>query len=128
MRNDLIPGIIAFSPALLLPLTQNVLRPRFPHSGPVGFALGFAPDLIVGFCFPFSILIRPRLWKRQTAARLFLIWSVFTAVALVLVELLSPFGPNVFDPADIIAGLMGVLLAVLVFFAVGRNALKFAED
>jgi hypothetical protein len=128
MRKNLIPAAIAFAPALLLPLIQDAVRPRISHAGLLGFVLGWAPDFVVGFCFPFSILIRPRAWTSRVAAKLFSVWSVFTVVALVLVELLSPFGRNVFDPADIAAGFGGVALAVLVFHTLIRARLTFGDD
>lgn len=128
MRRNTIPAIIAFAPALLLPLIQNVFRPRISHAGLLGFALSWSPDFVVGFCFPFSILVRPRVWTARTATNLFSIWSAFTVVALLLDELLSPFGPNVFDPADIVAGVGGVLLAVLVFHTIIRPRLTFGDE
>src|SRR3954462_1905467 len=120
MRRHIIPAVIAFAPALLLPLTQDAMRPRISHAGLLGFMLSWAPDFVVGFCFPFSILIRPRVWTPRVATILFSVWSLFTVVALVLVELLSPFGPNVFDPVDIAAGVGGVALAVLVYHTLIR--------
>src|SRR3954466_12594679 len=115
MRRNIIPAVIAFAPALLLPLTQAVMRPRISHAGLLGFMLSWAPDFVVGFCFPFSILIRPRAWTSSTAAKLFSLWSVITVTGILLDEFLSPFGSNVFDPADIAAGIGGVALAVMVF-------------
>src|SRR3954463_15484827 len=120
MRKNIIPALIAFAPAWLLPLVQDVVRPRMSHAGVLGFMLSWAPDFVVGFCFPFSILIRPRVWTPRIATILFSVWSLFTVVALVLVELLSPFGPNVFDPVDIAAGVGGVALAVLVYHTLIR--------
>ena len=128
MRKSVIPAVIAFAPALLLPLVQDVLRPRVSHAGLPGFVLSWAPDFVVGFCFPFSILIRPRAWTSRGAAKLFGVWSVLTAVMLVLVELLSPFGRNFFDPADIAAGVGGVALALLVFHTVVRARLTFGDE
>ena len=128
MRKNIIPAIIAFAPALLLPLIQNVVRPRISHTGLLGFVLSWAPDFVIGFCFPFSILIRPRVWTSRAATNLFTVWSVFTVVMLVLAELLSPFGPNVFDPADIAAGVGGVGCALVVFHTLIRARLTFAED
>ena len=121
MRKNFVPAVIAFAPALLLPLIQDVARPRISHASLLGFVLGWAPDFVVGFCFPFSILVKPRAWTSRTAAVLFAVWSAFTVVALLLDEYLSPFGPNVFDPADIAAGVGGVALAVLVFHALIRR-------
>ena len=128
MRKNIIPALIAFAPAVLLPLLQDAVRPRVSHAGLAGFILSWAPDFVVGFCFPFSILIRPRAWTSRVAANLFSFWSVFTVVALVMVEFLSPFGPNVFDPTDLAAGVAGVALAVLVFHTLIRDGLTFADD
>jgi hypothetical protein len=128
MRKNIIPAIIAFAPAVLLPLIQDAVRPIMSHTGLLGFVLSWAPDFVVGFCFPFSILIRPRAWTLRVAANLFSIWSVFTGLVLILVECLSPFGTNVFDPADIAAGVSGVALALVVFHTVIRARLTFGDD
>jgi len=128
MRKNLIPVVIAFSPALLLPLIQNVVRPRIVHSGPLAFVLSWAPDFVVGFCFPFSILIKPRVWTKRSAVKLFALWSALTVVALLLDEYLSPFGPNVFDAKDIVAGIGGVTLALVVFYAFFRERLTFGDE
>jgi hypothetical protein len=128
MRKNMIPAVIAFAPALLLPLIQNVARPRIAHASPLGFVLSWAPDFVVGFCFPFSILIKPRAWTSRAAAKLFVVWSALTIVAVLLVEYLSPFGPNVFDPVDIAAGVGGVALAMLAFYTLIRRWLTFGDD
>jgi hypothetical protein len=128
MRKNAIPAVIAFAPALLLPLFQDVLRPRISHASWLGFVLSWTPDLVVGFCFPFSILVRPRAWTARVAAKLFRIWSALTVVALLLDEFLSPFGPNVFDPFDIAAGVGGVVVAGLVFHKLVRGRLTFADE
>jgi len=120
------PLLIAFAPAALLPLVQSVLRPRVHHGSTLALLLSSAPDLVVGFCFPFSILIRPRAWSRSGAALLFAVWCVITIALLTFVELTSPFGPNVFDPADLIAGVVGVALAAALFYGVLRNAMPAA--
>ena len=128
MRKNLIPALIAFAPALLLPLFQDAVRPRISHAGLLGFVLSWAPDFVVGFCFPFSILIRPRAWTSRTAAKLFSLWSVITVTGILLDEFLSPIGPNVFDPLDIAAGIGGVALAVLVFHTLIRARLTFGDE
>jgi hypothetical protein len=128
MRKNIIPAVITFAPALLLPLIQGAVRPRISHAGLLGFALGSAPDFVTGCCFPFSILIRPRAWTSRAAANLFIVWAVFTVVALTLVEFLSPFGANVFDLGDIVAGVGGVALAALVFHTLIRARLTFGDD
>ena len=121
------PVVIVVSSWLLVPLVQYVVRPRVHHSTLLGFVLGWAPDFVVAFCFPFSILMRPRVWTERTATILFTVWSVFTLVTLVLVEFRSLFGPNVYDPDDIAVAIGGVALAALFFQAVLRPRLKFAE-
>lgn len=128
MKKNAIPAVIAFAPALLLPLIQDVLRPRISYASWVGFVLSWAPDLVVGFCFPFSILARPRAWTARVAAQLFRISSAFTVVALLLDEFLSPVGPNVFDPFDIAAGVGGVVVAGLVFHQLLRARLAFGDE
>lgn len=128
MRMNIVPGVIAFAPALLLPLIQDAARARISHAGLIRFVLSCAPDFAVGFCFPFSILMRPRAWTSRGAANLFSVWSVFTVVVLGLAELLSPFGTNVFDPADIAAGVIGVVLAVLVFHTLTRARMTFGDN
>jgi len=128
MRRNFIPAVIAFAPALLLPLVQDVLRPRVSHGSWLAVVLSLAPDFVVGFCFPFSILMRPRVFSSQAATRLFCIWSGLTVVALLLDEFLSPLGPNVFDLADIGAGVGGVVLAGLAFHTLLRGRLTFGDD
>ena len=52
MRKNLIPAVIAFAPALLLPVIQDAVRPRISHAGLLGFVLSWAPDFVVGVLFP----------------------------------------------------------------------------
>ena len=124
-RNNLIPGAIAFSPTLWLPLVQNVIRPHVSHATPLGFILSWIPDFIVGFCFPFASLIRPSVWSPRIANILFNSFAVFTVVAITFVEYKSPFGHNVFDPWDLIGGVSGVMMATMLYYGLLRNALTF---
>jgi len=128
MRKNAIPAVIAYAPVLLLPLIQDILRPRISHTSWLGFVLSWAPDFVAGFCIPFSILPRPRAWTARVAVQLFRIWSALTVVALLLDEFLSPFGPNVFDPFDIAAGVGGVAVAGLVFHKLVRAHVTFGDD
>jgi len=128
MRKNLLPAVLAFAPTLLLPLVQDFIRPRVFHGSALGFVLSWAPDFIVGFCFPFSILIRPRAWSEQTAIKLFNLWAAFTVIAIFADEFMSPFGPNVFDPADLAAGVGGTAIAVLIFHSLLRRQLMFGAD
>ena len=125
-RRDWTPAVLAFSPAVLLPLTQNVVRPHVHHPALLVLVLGSAPNLIVGFCFPFSILMRPSVWARSTADALFALWCAFTLSMLIAVEYLSPFGRNIFDPRDILASVAGVMFAIALYGLVLRTRLAFA--
>jgi len=128
MRKNLVPGVLAFAPALFLPLVQDLIRPRISHTERAGIRAELGADFIVGFCFPFSILIRPRAWSEQTAIKLFNLWAAFTVIAIFVDEFMSPFGPNVFDPADLAAGVGGTAIAVLIFHSLLRRQLMFGAD
>jgi hypothetical protein len=125
-HRDWTPALIAFSPAWLLPLTQNVVRPHVHHPALLVLVMASAPNLVVGFCFPFSILVRPSAWTRKAADALFGLWSAFTLSALVAVEYLSPFGRNFFDARDLVASGAGVALAIALYLLVVRARLSFA--
>jgi hypothetical protein len=96
------------------------------HPALLVLVLASAPNLIVGLCFPFSILVRPSAWTRKTADALFGLWSLFTLSALVAVEYLSPFGRNFFDRRDLLASVSGVALAIALYLLVLRARLGFA--
>ena len=125
-RRNWTPAVIAFSPALLLPLTQYVVRPHVHHPSLLVLVLASAPNLIIGLCFPFSILVRPSAWTHKVADALFGLWSLFTLSVLIAVEYLSPFGGNVFDPRDVLASFAGVALAIVLYLLVVRARLTFA--
>jgi hypothetical protein len=125
-RNAL-PSILAFVPVILLPLAQSLLRPRLSHAGLTGLILGSASDFVIGFCFPFSILIRPRLFEERTASRLFHLWCALTLIVLVVFEFRDPFGPSTFDPHDLAASIAGVALALAVFHFGLRRRLIYAS-
>ena len=123
-----IPATLAFAPALLLPLTQVVLRPAFRHAPLLGPLLDSAPNFVVGFCFPFSILARPRTWTRRVADSLLVAWCCLTIAAEAAVEYLSPFGPNIFDVHDLIASGAGVALALVGYTFFVRPRLGFGAS
>ena len=127
MKANAIPSLIAFAPALVLPLVQEVVRPRVVHTGVLGFVLSWVPNFVIGVCFPFSILIRPRAWTSRHAATLFYIWSMITLAVLVLFELHDPLGPQTFDRADIAASVGGITLALALFHGFVRARLTFGD-
>ena len=120
--------MIAFAPALLLPLIQEVVRPRVTHAGLSGFVLGWAPNFVIGICFPFSILMRPRVWTSRLAANLFHVWSGLTLSVLVIFEFHDPLGPQTFDPFDIAASFGGVACALVLFHMFIRSRLTFGNE
>jgi hypothetical protein len=124
-KRNWIPAALAFAPALILPFTQEVLRPAFRHTQLLGVLLDSAPNFVVGLCFPFSILIRPGAWTPRVADTLFVAWCCFTLAAEAAVEYLSPFGPNTFDVHDLIAGGAGVGLALVGYTFFVRRRLGF---
>ena len=120
-----IPATVAFAPAILLPLTQNVLRPAFGHSPLLALALGSAPNFVVGVCFPFPVRARPKAWTQRVADILFLAWCCLTMAAVTAVEYLSPFGRNIFDPRDLAASAAGIALALACYAFLVRRRLAF---
>jgi len=124
-----LPAVIAYSCGWAVPLVQYVLRPSFGHhQGPVGVLLGSAPDLIVGFCLPFTLLQRPSSLSREAATKLFWLSSAITIAAILYDEYASPIGPNVFDPNDLLFGIGGTVLAAAVYFLFIRNRLHFSLE
>lgn len=126
MSRNWLPAVLAFAPAILLPLALDLLRPRLTHAGGAGLLLGSASNLIIGFCFPFSILIRPRIFRESTARTVFHVWCALTLIVLVTFEFYDPFGPNVADVNDIVASIVGVGLALAVFHLGVRRRLIYA--
>jgi len=126
MRRNALPTILAFAPAILLPLAQDLLRPHLPHSGLLELLIGSSANLIIGFCFPFSILIRPSLFTERSARKAFHLWCTLTLTVLVVFEVRDPFGPSTFDVHDFVASLLGVGLALVVFHGAVRRRLIYA--
>jgi hypothetical protein len=117
MNYNSIPLLITISEALLLILVQQFVRPHLPAYELLALFLGSSPNLILGFCFPFSILMRPRAFTRSVCRRLFNLWSTGTLLLLCLFEVARPFnGAQTFDYLDIIASFAGVILALLFYY------------
>jgi hypothetical protein len=129
MKFNSIPLVIFIIGTLLLILVQQVLRPILHPSQPVAILLGSAPNLIVGLCFPFGILIRPGAFTKSVYKRLFPLWCAGTLLALIGFEVVRPFkGAKTFDYWDIAASIAGVLLAVLLYYFWLQNKLVFGAE
>lgn len=126
MSLNLIPLLICAAGVLLSAFVQQVLRPHLHASGIWAILLGSAPNLLVGFWFPFSILLRPKAFTEATYRRLFPLWCVGTLSALCGLEYLRPFpGAQTFDYYDLSASFIGVALAALLYYRRLRGALTF---
>jgi hypothetical protein len=128
MKRNLIPALISLAPAILLPLIQELVRPRVGHTGFIGWVLEWMPNFLIGFCVPFGILIRPRAWSERTATRLFHGWSALIIILLVAFELHNPLGPQTYDRSDIVASAAAVGLALIVFHVLVRRSITFGVD
>jgi hypothetical protein len=118
--------MISIFGALLLIFVQQFLRLRLHASGIPAIFLGSAPNLLIGFCFPFSILLRPKAFSRATYEWLFPAWCLGTLAALCGFEFFRPFrGAQTFDYHDILASFLGVALAALLYYLWLRSALTF---
>jgi glycopeptide antibiotics resistance protein len=93
------------------------------------FILYSYPNFIVSFSFPFSILLRPKVFSKTQSRSLFLIWAIVALIIEVWFEIKSPLpGPHTYDFNDIIATVIGSLLATVVYFTWLHRRLKFADQ
>ncbi len=110
------PIIISSLGALLVILVQHYLRPMHTPFRVLCFILDSAPNFIIGFWFPFSILLRPKAFTKVIANKLFLAWCFATLLILIVFEILRPFKrARTFDYLDILASVLGVCAALLLY-------------
>lgn len=129
MNFNIIPLLISISGGLLVFLVQQFLRPHVKTQGLLALFLGFAPNLITGFSFPFTILMRPKGFTRVEFGWLFPLWCAGTLLVLVAFEVVRPFkGAQTFDYLDITASVGGVSLAALVYYFWLHNRLVFRSE
>jgi hypothetical protein len=109
---NVLPFLISFSCGLLVLFVQQFARIYFNHS----LFLGSAPNLLVGFCFPFCALIRPKLFTLKRARKFFLFACAGTLFLLIGFEVVRPFeGAKTFDYLDILASFAGAATAFLFY-------------
>jgi hypothetical protein len=117
-RINRIPLAIAIAAVPLGVLVYAWLR---PHAVPGGLALRLldvAPNFIAALCAPFLVVVRPTRTPIE-AARAFTLAALATLGVLILVEVVCAFvGIARFDPLDIIASIVGMLLAAGLYRAI----------
>jgi hypothetical protein len=129
MNPNILPLLISLAGASLVLFIQQFLRAHLHPSGLPALFLGSAPNLIVGLWFPFSIVIRPRAFTRSQAGRFFRLWCAGTLILLVGFEIVRPFGgAQTFDYSDILASVMGVAIAFLIYHVCLANRLMFGDE
>jgi hypothetical protein len=129
MDSNLIPLLISVSGGLLVFLVQQFLRPYLHAHEFLALFLGFAPNLITGFSFPFTILMRPGAFTRVEFGWLFPVWCAGTLLVLIAFEIVRPFkGAQSFDYLDIFASLVGVSLAAFSYYFWLRHKLVFRSE
>jgi hypothetical protein len=129
MSANAIPRIICISGSLLVVFVQQFLRAHLHVSGLAAVLLGSAPNLLIGFWFPFSILLRPSVFAKSTYDRLFPVWCLGTLLVLCGFEVFRPLeGAQTFDYFDILASFAGVTLAALFYYLWLRGALVCGRE
>jgi hypothetical protein len=129
MNFNLIPLLISISGAVLVVLVQHLLRLYLHPSGLLAIFLGSAPNLLIGFWFPFSILLRPRVFTKAAYGWLFPLWCLGTLLVLCWFEVAMPFkGAQTFDYFDILASFVGVMLATLFYYRWLQSKLVFGAE
>ena len=113
MNFNFLPLLISFSGGLIVLFVQQAARPRLGfHS----IFLDSAPNFIVGLCFPFCVLIRPKLLTLTEARKYFTLCCVATLLLLIAFEIERPFrGAETFDWFDILASFTGITGAFLFY-------------
>ncbi|MGC2237072.1 MAG: hypothetical protein WA584_12975 [Pyrinomonadaceae bacterium] len=113
MNFNILPLLISFSSGLIVLFIQQFARPRL---GVHSVFLDSAPNLIIGFCFPFCVLIRPKLLTLTEARKYFALSCIATLLLLIGFEIIRPFeGAETFDYLDILASFAGVALSFLFY-------------
>ncbi len=118
VNRNIIPLLICLSGSLSLIFVQFYARRFYFDNEIVKLFLGSAPNLIVGFWFPFSILLRPKIFTsgHGTAGKFFNLYCAATLLLLIGFEIIRPFeGAQTFDYFDILASLLGVGAAFLLY-------------
>jgi len=126
---NVLPFLVCLSGGLLLIFIQQFVRFHLPPSGFLPLFFGFAPNLIVGVSFPFSILMKPRAFTRSQAKKLFLLWCAGTILLLIGFEILRPFrGAQTFDYLDLLASIIGVAIGFFIYHFWLERRLIFGQE
>ena len=122
MRRTLgLPLAVALLTAALTTLVQRVLRPAANGHPTLLWLLGPAPNVVVGFCFPFLALAYP-FASRAGTRRAINAAAALTVGILVLFEWWRPFaGARTYDPLDIAGSVVGALAGAVVTHALARR-------
>ena len=106
---------IALATAPLVLAIQLMLRPVTPAASSAWLLLGPLPSLVIGICFPYSIVVRPPR-TATAAARAFTLMALATLGIQIAVEVtgLIP-GADTFDILDIVASVAGMFLGALLY-------------
>jgi hypothetical protein len=103
---------LAAIPLLLLVLEA---RRHLAADSPAWWVLGPAPNLIVALCIPFAVVATPGRTPLESA-RAFTLTTLATFGALVVLEAIGPIPRfDTFDPLDLIASALGVLLGARLY-------------
>jgi hypothetical protein len=113
-RIDWKPLGIALAAIPLLLLVVE-LRRHVSGESAAWWILGPAPNLIVALCVPFAVVTTPA-HTPLAAARAFTLTTLATFGALVVFEATRPIPAlDTFDPLDLVASALGVILGARVY-------------
>ena len=115
--------VLAAIPLLVLILT---VRRHVSGDSAAWWLLGPAPNLIVALCVPFAVVVTPTRTPIE-AARAFTLTTLATFGALVVFEAIGPIaGLDTFDPLDLIASAVGVILGARLYRRLAPH-LRYAD-
>ena len=100
-----------------IPLLVIILEARrhVPGDSALWWLLGPAPNFVVALCVPFAVVATPARTPLD-AARAFTLTTLAIFGALVVFEVVGPIaGLDTFDPLDLIASALGVLLGARLY-------------
>lgn len=123
-RTLVLPLAVGFTAGGLVWLIQNVLRPAAFGHPTVLWLLGPAPNVVVGFWYPFLGLAYP--FESLTHTRRAVTFAALLTVGiLVAFEFWRPFpGARTYDPLDIVGSVVGALAGAIIACAFARRVVE----